>query len=419
MEAIGTYRGQGTLIIDADLQAACQFECIQQSDTQITCRCHIDAFEDGAQHSRLLNAAGELSRAQRLTGHTDAGVAVEAEDLICTGAEMIPNEAFTLMFMARSLRARMTPDLPHGEAVLRFGLTNFEFEGTDYDEAGHHLLLKLAGRSVAIRPLADYTARKRTLWTLKGTQVTCEAVVTIRKPDEHEFIDSLINDLALLLSLARGCQVQWVYRDLIAPDGARVERCHVHIPVKPYSPLALIPVRPPADTRDFVAQTFEQFRIRKTGWELHKAIPLYLEAKLDDDYRVIKGLKVVVLMDFLTGIYFRSHATDQPDEAPILKTLRQALRIETAASYKDTLRVMCDALHLHASDGDLKDFAASRDALVSYARFASERAAWQEYLAMMDLVSRVFLAILRYEGKYNDWTLPADEMRVAFALRPR
>lgn len=417
MDPIGIYNGQGTLVIDTETQADCQFECIQRPDSSLTCRCHIEHFEDSAHQNRLLNAAGQMSQAQRLSGQSTGGASIEAEALFCTGAEVSPDKTLTLWFVAQSLRARFTSDRS-STAALRFGLTNLEFEGTHTDDTGPYIPLSPAGHKVTLRPLDDYQDRKRTLWATKDTLVTGEAEVEIHTSSEYDTIDAVLNDLTLLLSLARGCRVRWVYRDLIAPGGVHVERYHRRTPAKPYSSLALIPIHPPADIRDFVAQTFERLRDHKSTWDLHKAIPLYLEAKLDDDYLVMKGLKVVVLMEYLKGAYLRSHATEQPDEAPILKTLRQALHIESEPPFQDTLRTMCQTLRLPVNDGEIAGFTASRRALMSRARFADPENARREYNAMIHLASRVLLAILGYAGHYNDWTLPVDEMRVPFATEP-
>ncbi len=418
MDPIATYRGQGTLFVDADTQAACHFECTQVPGGKLRCRCRIDTFESEAHHDRLLNALGKLTEALRLEGETDASAYFEAHELFSTASDLKVGEAFVLDFIARRARS-LAPDAPSGGGVLCFGLTNLELNGTAYyDAPGARLApcmqlpLTVDEHKVFIRPLADYPTREKSLWATKETAVTAEAIVPIQTPEDYDAIEALMADLGMLLSLARGCQVVWVYRDFVAEDGTVVERYHRGIPTRPYSALALIPPDPPKLTREFIHQTFDAFRAQKARWDLPAALQTYTEAKQAGTPVVIRGLLLVALLEFLKGGFLRSQADVPSSDADLLRTIRQALKIDSDTSLRDAVGTMAESFGLRLKELEMKRLEANREALMQRAGFKAAGNAWEEYVFLLTLASRLLLAILGYAGAYNDWSFPIDEMLV-------
>jgi hypothetical protein len=87
----------------------------------------------------------------------------------------------------------------------------------------------------SIRPLQDYKENVEIIRATRGIGVTAIASVSASNAllDVSKVIN-LMNDLCLLLTLARGCGVQWLYRESVS-KGEVVERYHWAPITLPYS----------------------------------------------------------------------------------------------------------------------------------------------------------------------------------------
>jgi hypothetical protein len=397
MQPIATYNGQGTLVIDGDTQVAGTFECTQRAGGRIVCDCTLEpvASENAAE---VLDKLTGLTEPERFEGETGDGATFEANRLYFTGGTIAASGGASVSFVAQNARVQY-PDRPRDAGELRFGLTNLEFEGTETAGSESRLPLTLGGHEMSIRCVDGYADRIKTLTAIKDAVVTAEVVVPIGADYAYPEIDAAIGDLCLLLSIARGCRVQWVYRDFAAPGGQMVERYHRGVSTRPYSAQPLIPAMPPSATRDFVTQTFDKFRDREDEWDLQTAVLIYTEAKQTEDVLVMRGLRAAMLVGFLVGNYQRSRSGD--------------------ASMKDALAATCQAIRLDASEAEIERFAALHRELMQRARFPEKEVTWHAYNFMLTFAGRVLLAILGYRGVYNDWTRPAGERRATFALKAR
>ena len=440
-----TYHGHGTLTIEDGDQILCAFECVQLPDARIVCHCIVEGAEN-EHFNKAQKAATESSDAKRLEGQTDRGLNLEVHRLTQGRTPVDPqwttDESYILLsFLAREMRVSASSK-PYSRGLVRFGLTNLEFLGTDsYTKQRPNgtqidclqLPFTIAGQQVTIRPLEDYRARVNAVKATKSVDVTSEAIIEVDSLDTRTEAPKLMDDLCLLLSLARGCRVQWIHYDLLSPEGEIVESYYRDAVTKPYSPLMLIAVNPPEDTKSFVEKTFDRFREQKERWELQKAIEIYIDAKLTQDSLELRGLKLAVLMEFLKGCYSRWREV-RPVETPLFQHLMRLQAREVWRSFKKcfcggnevpfrkTLQVMRSDLSLDIG-GDLGRFVRNRNKLVHRGRFTSTNS-WQEYSFMMTLVGKVLLAILGYDGYYYDWTKPPGgvgwdvEMRVKLGLEP-
>jgi hypothetical protein len=124
--------------------------------------------------------------------------------------------------------------------AVRFGLTNFKFCGTTpYSITPHKGVLSLPLElndgiktfNISIIPIENYNKIIRKVSTLKGIEVTCEALVEYGGNDGIKQLNETIDGLCRVMSLARGTKIQWIYSDFYDKKGICIRRIHhAHIP---------------------------------------------------------------------------------------------------------------------------------------------------------------------------------------------
>jgi len=431
---VRSYAGQGCLRWADDGIIPCSFECAQLADGRIICLCNL----------REVLGPEQLEKVSSLQGMTNDGRKVEVSRVSFVRVQhrwSSQNSEHTVIFLARELHV--------GEAQRRvpvrmcFTLVNFEFLGTERYEEHLQLRWTLEGHEVLIRPVEDYQEAVRGIKATRGIDVTAIATISLLNPDDTDRPVQLVDDLCLLLSLARGCRVQWLFWDALSNTEQVIESRHRDAITKPYSPLLLIPVVPPGDTQHLIERCFEPLHRKRGGWELQKAIEAYTDAKLEQDYLEFRGLKMAVLMDFVRGCYMnltgKQLILDKQvfeDQLEALKgRLKDVLRdifpdasdqqIEIMVGhvqgmnwypFRRSLREMFAHLDLAVSRDELQRFVNVRNKLVHEARFASADG-WPDYVMMMTLIGRTLLAVLEYDGHYYNWTKPAGWVSADMEMR--
>jgi hypothetical protein len=142
--------------------------------------------------------------------------------------------------------------------------------------------------------------------TLLSVEVTCEMVAESGPSAEPlERLKTVCDELAYVLSAARGTKVQWVYMDTYDDSGACLSRLHREAVTKPYS--GLPPLHPGVEHRDatrrFVENAFRVFA--STGPQLrltHAIIDSYVDARLQTDYLEMRGVKAAIVIEMLKWI---------------------------------------------------------------------------------------------------------------------
>jgi len=218
---IRIYEGNGTLHLISDTQVACSFEAaqFQNGDVLILSFTAADVFEDDT--------------AIRFTGQTTQGWSLDAELDVPTSVlgdhTQLPAGTY---FAHRARRMRVTTG-PATPSEYRYGIVNCRFFGnetfTTYDPAGAatgqrwRLVLELAHVygpvTVCLEPLVAYSRLAQTISTTRGVAVTCEAVIDATSLPQGIDPDEIVSDLCLVLSVARGTFVQWLYRRDIGASG--------------------------------------------------------------------------------------------------------------------------------------------------------------------------------------------------------
>lgn len=149
------------------------------------------------------------------------------------------------------------------------------------------------------------------------------------------------------------------------------------------------------DIGDFVRQTFEPYRaVKDTGlWEFDQAINHYADTVSRASFLELRGINLVVLVDYLTKRYAKHH--------------------NLKGSFKSLLTTLLKDVNLQVDNREVEFFKEMRNNLVHDAGFLDRgdfadlklpyECQQRQFFKIISLTSRVMLAILKYRGYYYDW----------------
>jgi hypothetical protein len=204
----------------------------------------------------------------------------------------------------------------------------------------------------------------------------------------------------------------------------------------------------PADTKDFLQQSYSVYVAKRDSYRLHKGLIVsYLEAKASDDNIERKGIKLAVTLEMLKAVYLQqpenltkefvvSEDTFKPLIPSIQASIDEVLKKQAVdrclrsaictdkkilalnrRSFRHVLEKLCKDIHLDAPGDQMERFVESRNALIHKGRFHcttttpadnSSEGKLNEFGFMLHFVDRIFLKLLGYSGRYRDWTFPKD-----------
>jgi hypothetical protein len=404
-KCIEVYQGKGTLTLVNGEKHNCHFEAGQLSNGQVVLLCD---FLPPFPHAIQIFA-------QRFAGETSEGYQIFAEKSIKEFNYLpeIPadrNSGLWSAFHLTEMSILMTDSPPER---LRFGVTNFEFLGTERvicsDNSYQHTLpLNLQGKSgstaISISTLNNYDRKIKRLKTLKSIDVTCEVVIDIPANGEIEQVTEMLDNLCFILSVARGTKIQWVYCDSYDRSGKLISRKHYSRITKPYCPLQIIhPISSGGrETKSFIEQAYKAYLGKRESYNLSKGtIDAYLDAKAEADYLEMRGVKFAVSMEILKKVFCKS------------------INIK-GGSFKSLIENLCNSINLNVSKQEIDLFVKSRNSLIHEGEFYCITATpgqrkkckplstkTEEYLFLVNFLDKVFLKILGYNGPYIDWSVPS------------
>jgi len=357
---IAVYHGKGSLFIGQKQGPECKFILTQWPDAKIQLQCIIEDSPDAVEKST------------NLQGETRNGSFVRASlyPLVCSSTWSSAGKC-TCRFLVKALAVEV-PRLSASINQLEFLLTNFKLPA--------NIVLQVNDRKITIKRVTGYNEICDMLKEFHGIDVTSEAIVETCKLYEIDELKKLMDEVRLLLSLASGTTVQWICYKATTNDGDCVRMYHRSAVTKPYTSLRLIPSD---SVKSFVEQTLQEFKRQNQKWKMGTAILLYLDAKLEQDYLELRGLKLASLAEFLKA------------------------QLKLKGKFKPALQSLCTDLGLASEQENLDRFVKNRDKLVHAVRFRYVDA-WQEYRFMMTFMGKILLAMLRYNGDYLDWTVEVE-----------
>jgi len=416
-----TYSGSGKLCFGDNRELNCNFKVAQLSDGRLYASCEIltpdfsiDVFEK----------VGSLS------GRTDDGKHLDLQQLLAVSSQVSSSPqgvSEDVLLLGKELSVS-DGTFPEGPVTFKFFITNL-----NVGSVGKELSLTLDGFAVTVHRIPSY---EQIVGRLKATKVdiTCEALVRADSIEQQDTVLPLIGRLCLLLTLARGCRIEWIGYDVMTIAGHIFKSFHKNAVTKPYGTLPLIGMNPAQDTLDFISTTYPALARCERQWELRKAIDAYTDAKVEVDFLEFRALKMTIVMEHLKGRYLtqqnRVYLIDptkyQQHEESIIRFVEWILRtvfpkvetekIESMARHAQglnwypfgrALTELCKSIRLRINSKERKRFGDIRNELVHRMAFhPSHGTAWEQYVFLMTFVGKTLLAILGYDGNFYDWTEP-------------
>jgi len=393
-----TYTGSGTLRHDDGSRTPCEFEAGQLPHGDVIILTSTSAVQVA------------IAPAVQFVGTTSGGDVVDAR-LDPLGINILPRPGRRQTgseFAHRASKLRVSRPQTSPSHTLRYGLVNFRFSGTNQfiqHEAGtpirgdRQLSLQLQRRrgsiDVVVEPIPDYHSVALRLTTLRDVALTCETVLDSSTLPPAVKADDVMSDLCLVMSLARGTLVQWVYRRELDATGHQCAITHVNHITRPFNSLAALDHRLPAraDTKRFMEGAYASLPQVSIKYAIRRGlISAYVDSRGEDDFLEFRGLKVAAL-------------------AEMVKT--QGSTRKDGRSFHDRLAVCCRRAGFHPTDADLSDFVESRNRLVHAGRFRSDpksrhttvrfQRPVDEYFFMISFLDRFFLKLFGYSGLFVEW----------------
>jgi hypothetical protein len=185
---------------------------------------------------------------------------------------------------------------PEDQDITRtcYGLTNFLFCGTESHEVGPghwQLVLPLTiscrDRTIVgrIHMVPDYDSLSHILTATRAIRVTAELEIDAAASEmSMGDLDTAVDSLCQVLSLAHGTHVMWVYRTSVDAEGHIVDAVYSNRPTFGYHNGPILDDSPgdAGNTRQFVETTYSEYIAKSSPYMLDKgSLDTYLEGKAE------------------------------------------------------------------------------------------------------------------------------------------
>ena len=100
--------------------------------------------------------------------------------------------------------------------IIKFSLTNLIIEKEKIE-------LKIGGQKVFIERINEFDTIRSKLKLTREEEITCKAYIYLDSENSIEAITSLMDNLCVLLTLAQGAKVNWLYYDAFSEVGEIIE----------------------------------------------------------------------------------------------------------------------------------------------------------------------------------------------------
>lgn len=427
------YEGIGQMQVADDIFYDCEFELAQYRDGKIILMC---AKQNGSvihdEKTFVLNGITPNGKNISVKGNAIVRNAITHTSTY-PGEEAYFTRYFYWFYGDTSL---IFGDVQDSEGVqLRFGLTNFEFIGTDVEEVANSmrlscLSLNIEGASITIHQHPDYDALMKMLKAAGGVCITCEAQVRIENEDIINAVVEKVTDLCLLLSLARGTLITWLYYDVVHSEGEVIATIHKHPKTREYTgSMPVIDSRLPNDIKQFVETTYTRTKELDPTYNFRLIVHSYIEVR-GNAFLEIRMLALSSLIDLIVTTHSGEagyetitdpsefEAKEKELEAQTRKLIRAIFpnlnhdKVNSMAaktkgfnypSFKGKIKRFSREYEVPLQRNEITDFVDTRNKLVHSMKFRTDNPA-NEYFAAVHLLDRMLLCLLEYEGYYIDVT---------------
>jgi len=405
---VAVYRGDGQLRFSGD-KANCSFELVQFTNGNLFALCQVS------------KSIGLEQTPVELTGKTEDG-----RNLTFSGKLRITHlEADKIVVLGQFVTV--------SDGLSAGAPNRFTFGVTNMFLPARQLSLEVGDHAIVIRRVSKHSEIVRAVKASNGTDVTCEILVQADSTSDREAIKKTIDDLCLLLTLAFGYRVAWLYYHLTTLEEQPIESFHGNAITGRFVCLPLIDVRSPPQITRFVEAAYEHLQKAEEYWELRKAVDAYTDAKAEGVFLEARALQLVVVMEHLRSRYLVQEQKTfilQPPEVfdrsiePFRKAVLGILAYEYPDVDQDRLAMMashvqglnwypfscalseiCVSVGLSVNSRERRRFVNIRNGLVHQFAFPSDYGTpWDRFSFVMTFIGKVLLAILKYDGVYFDWT---------------
>jgi hypothetical protein len=327
---LASYRGRGTLTLDRGSDYGCDFEIEHHAELGVLMECE---FRDA------IPAAGSAAF-RSFAGLTDDGI-FQVESVgrgdIRTARYDVSDESHRATVSWRLQGVRLCRHDTPRYARVRYGVTNFEFHGTEPATSFENLELTLNDRhsavEIVIEPHQQYEAITRFLSLYRSVRVTCEICLDIAGAELTEETDGVVGRLCHILSVARGTRIVWVYRYAYDVENRLADIYHFSAWLGRYAPLSLFDDGPAHmhEVKRFVETAYPIFCERNAAFQLgSNLIESYLAAKAEGDLLERRGVKLAVALEVLRHLFLQQPSGPAKEfiipERQFDKTTAKALR---------------------------------------------------------------------------------------------
>lgn len=443
---LATYEGTGQLTSGSGSITNCEFEAAQLRTAKVILLCKFS----NVQRLESINSFQGWTPDNYRVSSTDFMWEVPwSQRVKMMGHHGIKNSA---VFILKTMTVEPLQTEKKKPLTLRFGLVNLNLMATDKvnDFPRRVLCLQLRDATnsykVILEPVSDYKERIEKIAKVKSIDVTCEAVLNLYSGQRIEDLTEVVENLCYILSVARGTKINWIYRGIYSSDDVMLCRLHGTRITKPHTGLSIIDPNNPHDTKIFVERVYPTYVRKKDAYCLHRGtIDAYLDAKQETDFLEMRGLKMAVAMEIITKHLSRDLEIDEnildPGEfgrlksavkdlvkkeilqGPGMKNKRRLvyskIRELKRRPFRDLIEKILshEDIDLSLSGEELTLFVKCRDALVHngdfYCNVANDEdrekclpktTPIDEYFFVTNVLDRMFLKMLDYQGFYIDCT---------------
>lgn len=312
------YQARGSLRLNTNHSFQCSFDAVQFVDGAIRVQCRIPTADT---ESNILT----WDLMSNIGVQSIRGITEDNQEITLSGQILWTNvnhrtaedsKSVTISLVAAEVLVE-----PEGTGsplhTLKFGITNFEFEGNidreQKTETSHRLdrgilAVNLPLGEIRIERLPNYEVAMANLKATQGIEPTCEMSVELSTHD-IQWAKDFADDLCTILSLAKGTKIVWIYLD--GYDGKGVSRLafHKNAITRPYAgaSASVVDSIHPSDIKELIEKGYERFAQLKGQYKLGHIIDAYLESKRPHSYLESRGLAAIQAMELLAAQYAEKH----------------------------------------------------------------------------------------------------------------
>ncbi len=407
---IRSYKGKGRIIVEQAYSII--FELFQVADGNIYINCEPD---------RIVPVF-DFQTVVKIVGETDDGKVIVAEGNIYN-IEII---SMRIQILIKKVQiGELSKEIENASVV--FKITNLKIN-KDYK-------FNIDGYSISIIRESNYNDTIKSLSVSRSVEVTCSVVFKEISINDIDNIIKVMDNLCILLTLAKGCNINWIFYDVSKSDSYFFSR-HENRITKQYGILRLIATEPTEDLVNYINETYKSFLKLYDILELDRTITEYTDAKIETDYLEFRALKQVVTLeqiksDFLSKVVNREFIVSNEIFKNNIDTLKKIVKeklneifdnddtssFELMTNHLDGLNYyplrraiheMCKYYNIKISKKEIHRFINIRNSLVHRVKFDDKYGEpWYQYCFLMTFVGKILLSILGYTGYFLDWTNPA------------